>query len=136
MQIVIYCNISLCDKTHKMKDATQYKQYVQNSTITKISNVKNRPNKTAKGMTYTWERQCKTKANKTKANKILSFEVNTLIVRGTLDILAKRTGGVLSISKKISIEHPIDKGYFKQVYVLSDVGKRLLREAKNKYFYI
>ena len=54
-----------------------------------------------------------------------------LAVYGTCDVLAK---GINYNIKKITKEHPTDKGYFKEVYILSDAGKRKLnrlREAKN-----
>lgn len=49
-----------------------------------------------------------------------------LAVYGTLDPLSKRYGA-LSISKKILKKHPTDEGYFKTVYVISEYGKRLLK---------
>ncbi len=91
--------------------------------VTKLSNVDNRPNKIAKGCTKHFER------NQARGKDNNNINFNTLIVRGTLDGLAKRSG-VLSIAKKIKVEHKTDKGYFKEVYVLSDFGKRLLKNLK------
>lgn len=54
-----------------------------------------------------------------------------LLVRGTLDVLG---AGKWMLTKRIKIEHPTDKGYFKEVVVLTDNGKKLyqrkIREKK------
>ena len=89
-----------------------------------ISRVKYRPNKIAKGFTKHYERRNK-KINIKKERLLLS-----LILYGTCDELANRAGGVLHISKRIKKEHPIDKGYFRDVIVLSDYGKKLLKKIK------
>jgi hypothetical protein len=97
-----------------------------------ISNVKNRPNKVAKGFTKHYERN--EKLGKSRIDnpkhpdyKEKSSHINSLIVRGTTDVLA---GGMLFLIKKIKKEHPIDKGYFKEVFVLSEFGKAKLRNKK------
>ena len=87
------------------------------------SNTKNRPNKQAKGFTKHYERR-----KAMGRNQLPKEDVNTLIVRGTLDELGR---GRWMITKKIKIEHPVDKGYFKEVYVLHEkYGKTLLNHKK------
>jgi len=55
-----------------------------------------------------------------------------LTVYGTTDVLAKRRcGGFSGLAKRTKIEHKTDKGYFKDVIVLSDYGKRLLKKHRN-----
>ena len=55
-----------------------------------------------------------------------------LTVYGTTDVLAKRKlGGSLGLAKRSKVEHKTDKGYFKDVIVLSDCGKRLLKQHRN-----
>jgi hypothetical protein len=70
--------------------------------------------------------------NKTVQYQTETVEIlSTLAVYGTTDVLAKRGGHTLGLSKQITVEHPTDKGYFKKVFVLSDYGKRLI---KNKSY--
>lgn len=100
-----------------------------------IAAARNRPNKTAKGFTMHHIRREKlgrttiTNPMHPKYNPKVEL-VNTLIVRGTLDLLTKRGGGIMGIAKRVKKEHPIDKGYFKEVYIISDYGKRLLNNLK------
>ena len=76
-----------------------------------IKNLPPRPNRTAAGYLYT-----------SKDEKLKLF------VFGTFDPLAK--GHNYKI-KKIKKEHPIDKGYFKEVYVLTDTGRNKLKRLKS-----
>jgi hypothetical protein len=100
-----------------------------------MSNIKNRPNKLAKGFTKHFERCEKigkvriTNPKHTKYNEEKIGVITNLIVRGTTDILR---GYKSLFCKKIKVEHPIDKGYFKEVYVLTDFGKSKLRNLKRK----
>lgn len=89
-----------------------------------------RPNKTANGFTKHYERREKLGRKRpiitlySKQEK--ADNITRLIVRGTLDLLAARIG-ILSISRRIKKEHPIDKGYFKEIYIISEYGKRLYK---------
>lgn len=67
------------------------------------------------------------KSEKYKQKTLL---LTTLAVQGTLDELRSR--GMMGISKTIRKEHPIDKGYYKEVKVLSDHGKWLLKMKRRK----
>jgi hypothetical protein len=96
-----------------------------------FSNVKNRPNKQAKGFTKHYERREKMGRQRVTNPKHPLYKpkekiINTLIVKGTLDVLK----GYTFLKKKVILEHPIDKGYFKEVYVLSDMGKNYLQRLK------
>lgn len=102
----------------------QYQVKAKGNFIYKFSNVESRPNKVAKGFTKHYERGAK------YGKENMNPDIGSLMVRGTTDILSKRTHLAVSLSKKVMKEHPIDKGYFKQVYVLSDAGKRLLKQKK------
>jgi hypothetical protein len=53
-------------------------------------------------------------------------QIDWFILFGSLDELNRRRLLTGAISKKVKIEHPTDKGYFKEVYVLSKYGRRLL----------
>ena len=77
-----------------------------------------RPNRTAAGYLYTSVRS----KHKSKDEKLKLF------VFGTFDPLAR---GYNCYIKKIKKEHPIDKGYFKEVYVLTDMGKNKLKRLKS-----
>lgn len=101
--------------------------------MTTTSNVKQRLNKQAKGFTKHYERN-EAKGRVTISNPkhpqydaIKAPLINTLIVRGTLDHLS---GNKMFLIKKVKVEHPTDKGYFKEVYILTDSGKRLLKSRK------
>ena len=83
-----------------------------------INSLPPRPNRTAAGYLYTSVR-CK---HKSKDEKLKLF------VFGTFDTLAKMYNTSI---KKIKKEHPIDKGYFKEVYVLTDTGRNKLKRLKN-----
>lgn len=83
-----------------------------------IKNLPPRPNRTAAGYLYTSVRS----KHKSKDEKLKLF------VFGTFDTLAK---GYNCYIKKIKKEHPIDKGYFKEVYVLTDMGKNKLKRLKS-----
>jgi len=99
-----------------------------------MSNVKNRPNKLAKGFTKHYERCEKmgrvriSNPKHPQHNEEKSRIINSLIVKGTTDELR----GYLFIAKKIKKEHPKDRGYFKEVYVLTDMGRAKLRNLKMK----
>ena len=98
------------------------------------SNVNNRPNRVAKGFTKHYERrEAQNKQRITNPNHPLYKEkeklINRLIVRGTTDDLH---GYSLLYRKLIKIEHPIDRGFFKQVYILSDMGKGRLKRLKRE----
>lgn len=82
----------------------------------------NRSNKTAVGITKTITDQ--------KRNTRLKRDVEILSVYGTLDIL--RGGTLKFLIKKIKVEHPIDKGYYKEIYVLNDMGKLHHKVRRNK----
>jgi len=82
-----------------------------------INSLPPRPNRTAAGYLYTSVR-CKHKAKDEKLK---------LFVFGTFDTLAK--GHNYNI-KKIKKEHPIDNGYFKEVYILTDIGRNKLKRLK------
>ena len=105
----------------------------------KSSTIGHRQNKTAKGFTAHYERREKLGRVRISNPKHPLYKeekekiILALIVRGTLDSFAKRggVGSILGLAKKVKKEHPIDKGYFKEVYVISDCGKRRLRELKN-----
>ena len=84
-----------------------------------IKNLPKRPNKNAAGYLYT-SVKCK---HKTKDKKLKLF------VYGTFDTLAKIHNTSI---KKIKKEHPTDKGYFKEVYILTDFGKDKLKRLKNR----
>lgn len=86
------------------------------------SNVANRPNRQAKGFTKHYERR-EAKGRMTRAN----LEVGALIVRGTTDHLVRAKWLYF---KKVQVEHPTDKGYFKTVFVLTDTGKKRLKTMK------
>ena len=91
-------------------------------------NLNNRPNKQAKSFTKHYERN-KAKGRRyidNPAHPAYNSTLNTLIVRGTLDHLAKTKFYI----KRIKIEHPTDKGYFKEVLVLTDTGKKRLQTMK------
>jgi hypothetical protein len=91
-------------------------------------NLKNRPNKQAKGFTKHYERN-KAKGRtyiENPAHPAFNATLNTLIVRGTLDHLAKTKFYL----KKVRIEHPTDKGFFKDAYILNESGKKLLQSRK------
>jgi len=97
----------------------------------------NRYNKQAIGFTKHNERRVKqgkiriTNPKHPLYNEAQANLITTLIVRGTLDILAKR-GGIASVGKKVLKEHPTDKGYYKEVYVLSAYGKLYLKQIKER----
>jgi hypothetical protein len=65
-----------------------------------------RPNKVA----YHYQKSIEQKGCRNKNN----IDFIKLAVRGTLDILARSRFDII----KVYIEHPINKGYFKQVYIL------------------
>lgn len=102
----------------------------------KISNVYQRPNKVSKGFTKHYEKWAQKGRQRISNNKHPNYnkrgtaqEILSLIVRGTTD---KLNGLGFVYKKKILKEHPIDKGYFKEVYVLTDAGKRKLKNLKLK----
>ena len=92
-----------------------------------------RPNATAQGMTKNAERRKRlgkegiTNPAHPEYNREKQTVYLRLVVKGTNDALVCR----LPISKRVKKEHATDKGYFKEVFVLSDTGKFLLRKYKN-----
>jgi hypothetical protein len=89
--------------------------------ITKEYAYNTRQTKNATGHSKTMASQCKALWSSDKQS-----DRNKLQLFGNFDSLHR----LLGISKKIKIEHPTDKGYFKEVHVLSDIGKTRLRIAK------
>lgn len=97
-----------------------------------MTNVHNRPNKVAKGFTKHYERNEKLDKRRITNPKHSDYNpkdsiINSLIVRGTTDSLS---GGLSFFVSRVKIEHPIDRGYFKEVYILSNFGKAKLRNLK------
>lgn len=98
------------------------------------NNPLNRPNKQAIGFTKHYEmRQNMGKImisnpNHPDYNNEKTRTILGLIVKGTNDVLSRKS----LWTKKIKIEHPIDKGYFKEVIVLSDIGKRVYKRKKQE----
>ena len=112
-------------------------QYKDNtpSANTKFSNVDSRPNKTAKGFTKHYENWATKGRQRISNDKHLQYnkrgnakEILSLIVRGTTDNLKSLKGGYIKLIKK---EHSINKGYFKEVYTLTESGKRKLKQKKS-----
>lgn len=56
------------------------------------------------------------------------FDILSLNVRGTTDILGR---GNWVLIKRVLKEHPTDKGYFKEVYILSKEGRNKLKRLKS-----
>ena len=111
----------------------QYTDNTKGSNL-KFSNVENRPNKTAKGFTKHYENWATKGRSHISNDKHPNFnkrgtfhEILSLITRGTTDELR---GLSFTIKKKVLKEHPTEKGYFKEVYVLTDFGKRKLKNLK------
>ena len=97
----------------------------------------NRPNKQAIGFSKHYERREKMGRVRITNPKHPSYNVKEemitrLIVKGTLDELR----GKMFMTKKIKIEHPIDKGFFKDAVVLSDWGRSLLKRKKRELSFI
>ena len=93
--------------------------YIQNATKNLI------------GMNKTYKRNKGLPINsKNRDRKIIL----TLVVRGTTDILGKRSGIVCRIAKKVKVEHKTDKGYFKEVLKLSEYGKKKLAKLKREEY--
>ena len=90
-----------------------------------------RPNKLAQGLTAHNERN-KKRGGKTFLNLNSNPDLLTLSVRGTLDVFARRQSPN-ALSKRVYKEHPIDKGYFKEVFILSNYGKHLLKMKRKRY---
>ena len=96
-----------------------------------ISNVKNRPNKVAKGFTKFLERRESLGRIRISNPKHPNYSpkeptILRLAVKGTMDHLAATNYKI----KKVRIEHPIDKGYFKEAYILTDIGKQRLKTMR------
>lgn len=96
-----------------------------------------RPNKLANGFCLNDDRHRKngkqriSNHNHPDFNKRGNYhDVLALNVRGTTDVLGRANW--LQI-KKVMKPHPTDRGYFKEVYVLSEAGKRRYREALRKF---
>ncbi len=97
----------------------------------------NRPNKNALGFTLHLEARRKkgkdyiSNPKHPAYNDATCRKMGMLGVYGSFDSLANRKGLSYSLSKKVMKEHPIDKGYFKEVYIISSYGKRLLKNKTN-----
>lgn len=85
-----------------------------------------RTTKNATGCSKTMASQKKAPMFTDKSEKQLK-----LCLYGNFDAL-NNSGLFAKIAKKVMKEHPTDKGYFKEVFVLSDSGKRRLRDIKRK----
>lgn len=75
----------------------------------------------------------KTLASQKKADMLTdkSEKQVKLCLFGNFDTL-QNSGLFANIAKKVMKEHPTDKGYFKETFVLSDHGKRRLANARRK----
>lgn len=92
----------------------------------------NRHNKQAKGFTKHQERREKLGRVRITNPKHPNYNpkeviITKLIVKGTLDHLS---GSKSFLFKKAKIEHPTDKGYFKEGYILTDWGRARLRTMR------
>ena len=93
----------------------------------------NRQNRTAIGFSLNEERRVKHGKVRISNPKHPDYNEEKdrillgLMVRGTTDVLK---GGYYMLCKKIKIEHPTDKGFFKEVYVLNEFGKNRLKKLK------
>lgn len=84
-------------------------------------------NKQALGFLKTLREQ--TKDNKLEYLRSEKFNLKEkLSLFGTLDSLA----GNKHVTKLVKKEHPTDKGYFKEVYVLTFIGKVRLKRKKSR----
>lgn len=91
--------------------------------------------KTKRGNIFIYRSDKKTTGySKVKADCKKKYYLNTsqqpiekLCVLGTFDHLAKMINPYF---KKIKKEHPTDKGYFKECYVLTERGKHRLKTCK------
>jgi hypothetical protein len=98
-----------------------------------MTNIGHRQNKQAKGFTKHYEsREAKGRIRITNPKHPnydpKEIDITRLIVKGTLDSLY----GHRFLIKRIKIEHPIDKGFFKEVIILNDMGKSLVRRMKRE----
>lgn len=64
--------------------------------------------------------------------KSYSLTALKLSVLGSTDVLAVLVNYMF---KRVMVEHPTDKGYFKEVYVLSDKGKLRLKSMRGRELY-
>lgn len=93
-----------------------------------------RHNNNARGFAYTDERR-KKMTGKSRPMGMgplhnRTDSLNRLNVYGTCDPSAS---GMHMFLKTIKIPHPTDYGYFKEVKVFNDMGKRLYQRKKNEY---
>jgi hypothetical protein len=107
---------------------------MRHSVIQELKKLPSRPNRKAKGALYTEKRRELT-TNKKRISNPKHPDYNEtkdrtalkLMCFGTCDTLAK----LINYSvKKIKKEHPTDKGYFKECYVLTDSGRTKLKRMK------
>jgi len=85
-----------------------------------------RPNKTAAGICFTQQRQKNMGKHRIKNNVLYDQEDKVIVLRlsmrGSCDVLASNW----LLCHRVKVEHPIDKGYFKEAYVLTKQGKARL----------
>ena len=109
----------------------------------KKSQIRNRHNKNAIGFSFTDERR-KELTGKIRVRTVVDMDdehkmfLNRLNLFGTGDMLTKRL--VSFYTKKVRIESKIDTGFYKEVYILTDSGKkrlktlRRMRESKTPFW--
>lgn len=98
------------------------------------SQIRNRPNKNALGFYFTDERRRKsTNKQRITFHSDLNSEEkmfkNRLNLYGTGDLLARREG-LYPYMKKVKIAHPTDAGYYKEINIITDAGKKRLATLK------
>lgn len=88
-----------------------------------------RPNRVAQGFTDHEERRKEKGRSRISnpAHPLYDHDLSRLIVFGTTDELAK---GVNYMTTRVMKPHPVDMGYFKEVYVLSKYGKAKLKRMR------
>ena len=77
----------------------------------------NRPNKLAVGVNKTEYRNIARGKGRTSNTKHIAYN-------------GEQSRIVLALAKKVKKEHSTDKGYYREVYILSDYGKTLLKNKK------
>ncbi len=104
------------------------------SIIKELKRLPSRPNRKAKGALYTEKRRELTTGKNRISNpkhpqyNEVKDRINLkLMCHGTCDSLAKMVNYSV---KKIKREHPTDKGYFKECYILTDSGRAKLKRMK------
>lgn len=97
-------------------------------------NIRGRHNKIAIGFTYTDERRKKSTGKSristyADMNNERKMFLNRMSLYGTGDLLSRRET-LHPYMKKVRREHPTDTGYFKEVYIITEVGKKRLATVK------